>query len=102
VHRAEEFTAPQIGNRLPAAVRALAREFCAGCPVIAECGADADARLARGVWGGSWRAGTKPNTYRVTPLIPGAPPSPYRPATAAVTTPAAVASPPTTSKEPAA
>ena len=98
--RADDFHEYARGRNLPPVLAELAREFCGGCPVIDECGADADAHLARGLWGGSYRGGTKESNYRAIPLIPGAPP--YRPATAAVPTPAAVASPPTTSKEPAA
>ncbi|HEY8590825.1 MAG TPA: WhiB family transcriptional regulator [Naasia sp.] len=92
---AEQFTAPQVGNQIPAEARPLAREFCARCPVIVECGADADRHRALGLWGGAYRAGAKPGTYSVTQLVPLP-----EPATAAVPTPAAVAT--TTTEEPAA
>jgi len=58
-----------------------ARRFCAGCPVIAPCGLQADARTTEGVFGGSLRSaailGGRP-AYLVDPLIPGAPASTHR------------------------
>lgn len=101
--RADEFHVPQAGPHMPAAIPALAAEFCAGCPVIAECAADADRHRARGLWGGSYRAGHKPSEYVVRRLVDRAPVREL--ATAAVPNPAAVAPPTTTTntrKEPAA
>lgn len=55
-------------DTVPAA-RETARRYCASCPVLAECGRDADSRRHSGLWAGAWRT-TQP-TYHRLPLIPG-------------------------------
>jgi hypothetical protein len=51
--------------------------FCARCPVIQECAAEADVFMDEGVRGGSLRIKQTgpPREYVVLPLIPGAVPS---------------------------
>lgn len=52
-----------------------ARRFCARCPVIAQCAAEADRDGLQGVWGGSnrHRDHTGRGRVDVIPLIPAAP-----------------------------
>ena len=45
----------QLSRELERELRITGREFCAGCPVIAECKAFADETSAQGVWGGEYR-----------------------------------------------
>jgi hypothetical protein len=54
-----------------------AAQLCAHCPVIRNCGADADRGGEVGVWAGSlrYRAGGDRGEYVVVPLIEGAVPS---------------------------
>lgn len=80
-----------VGGHVPPAAQMAAHRYCARCPVIAACGADADEWSARGLWGGVWRTG-RGSGYRRRDLIESAP----VPAAAAVPNPAAAASPTTT------
>jgi hypothetical protein len=54
------------------AMRDIARHYCAGCPVLHACAADADRSRHQGLWGGSLRSGAT-NKYERTPLIDHAP-----------------------------
>lgn len=49
--------------------RDTARRFCSRCPVVAECGRDADSRRHQGLWGAAWR--TAQPSYHRLPLLPG-------------------------------
>ena len=63
---------PGSGNDrpIPERARRAAASFCARCPVLAACGAEADANRHTGLWGGAWR-NTKGGSggYRVVPLV---------------------------------
>lgn len=54
-------------------VRAVARRYCDGCPVIARCAEVADRDDLEGIWGGSHRHRAGRGPVDVTPLIAGAP-----------------------------
>lgn len=81
------FTGPQHSGRGLIAeaarlrMRETARRYCRVCPVIAECGAFADALLLQGLYGGSLRHAPVrgPANYTATPLIANAPKSRPRP-----------------------
>lgn len=59
---------------VPEAAFTAAREFCAGCPIRVECGAEADAKREEGLWGGAYRlrlsSSGRRQTYRVMELLP--------------------------------
>lgn len=59
---------------------AVARTYCADCPVIADCAAEADRCGDLGIRGGSLRVRMNNSAsraaYRVTRLVPNAPPPP--------------------------
>lgn len=54
---------------------AVAQRYCASCPVIAQCAAEADRDGLQGVWGGSnrYRDSAGRGHVQVVPLIPAAP-----------------------------
>lgn len=53
-------------------MRPIAERYCATCPVIHACAADADRNRHQGLWGGSLRSGAT-NKYQRKPLIELAP-----------------------------
>lgn len=59
--------------------RQLARRWCARCPVLEECGAEADAGREVGLWGGVFRYGGA-GRYQWTKVLPSAPDASPRPA----------------------
>lgn len=72
----ELFEPRDLGNgSTPPEARDVARVFCAHCPVIERCAAEADAHRYEGIYGGSWRyvVQERSGAYKGQPLFPGAP-----------------------------
>lgn len=67
------FMPDEVGRRGALAVKVVAaRTYCAGCPVLAECGSAGDARNEVGIWGGVYRTGST-GAMRWYRLVPGSP-----------------------------
>lgn len=70
--RLERFVPSQASRATVHVARATALAYCARCPVLAACAADADAGREVGLWGGSFRTGG-PYRYRWRQLLTAAP-----------------------------
>lgn len=74
---AELFAPTETDNASPPReAYATVNDYCAVCPVLDQCAADADAAECEGIFGGAWRrrSTTHPFAYRAVPLIGVDPP----------------------------
>lgn len=68
----ELFEPRQLPNKeVPRDIRRTAQDYCARCPILMRCRAEADAHQYLGLWGGQWRQHLRYGTYdyRVRNLI---------------------------------